>query len=272
MGPEGDRRGTLCVSSQVGCAMNCKFCFTGRLGLLSDLNTAQIVEQVMIAKRLTGGKGLNKGLNNIVFMGMGEPLQNLPAVLPALDILTAQPGLQMSPGRITVSTSGLVPQLRTLAAAHPGVQVAVSLNATTDASRTALMPVNRRWPLAVLMEALREVFPADHRRSGRLARRTHVFLEYIMLQGVNDSLEDARRLVGLVRGVAAKINLIEFNEHAGTELRGSSAASIAAFKQVLVEAGCFVTLRSSKGDDTMAACGQLGEAVIAAPHQASHYI
>eukprot|EP00192_Tetraselmis_astigmatica_P006392 CAMPEP_0117655372 /NCGR_PEP_ID=MMETSP0804-20121206/4244_1 /TAXON_ID=1074897 /ORGANISM="Tetraselmis astigmatica, Strain CCMP880" /LENGTH=444 /DNA_ID=CAMNT_0005461719 /DNA_START=93 /DNA_END=1424 /DNA_ORIENTATION=- len=266
-GQTGERT-TLCVSSQVGCAMNCKFCLTGRLGLLSDLSTAQVVEQVLVARRLARPRmaalgraptGQEQAISNVVFMGMGEPLANLPAVSPALDILTAAPGLQFSPSRITVSTSGLMPQLRQLAASHPRVQLAVSLNATTDEVRSGIMPVNRRWPLRELTQTLREIFPAAGQVGKRYPRT--VLVEYIMLEGINDSQEDAARLLHLLSGVAAKINLIQFNPHEGTTFQGSDSATINAVWKVLTDAGYLVTLRHSRGDDTMAACGQLGVSV-----------
>lgn len=240
----GPERATLCVSSQVGCAMNCQFCLTARMGLSRHLTTAEIVDQLVQARRLFP----EVWISNIVFMGMGEPLHNLDEVLPAIDILVDDRGLGLSHRRVTVSTSGLVPQIERLVAESPA-QLAVSVNATTDEIRDWLMPVNRKYPLAALFAALRAL---------PLARRARVTLEYVLLAGVNDSDEDAHRLAELVRGLPCKLNLIPFNPHPGSEFRRPGDERVAAFKALLQAQRLNTSIRTTRGDDTMAACGQLG--------------
>ncbi|KAK3270019.1 hypothetical protein CYMTET_21564 [Cymbomonas tetramitiformis] len=245
-----ESRLTLCVSSQVGCGMNCQFCLTGRMGLLSNLDTDMIVEQVVVARRMARDEDLGE-VTNVVFMGMGEPLSNLNSVLDACDILVDTGGLAFSRNKVTVSTSGLVPELRRFCSESPA-SLAVSLNATTDEVRSWLMPVNRRYNLATLIEALKEIFP----REGRAQR--HVFLEYIMLKDINDSLEDAERLVRLTEDLPCKINLISFNPHDGSEFFPSPMEQVRAFHDAVASKGRVVTIRHSRGDDASAACGQLG--------------
>lgn len=257
-------RTTLCVSSQVGCAMNCQFCYTGRMGLRAQLSTAQIVEQVVEAMRLASreseaaalglpGAAPLPPITNIVFMGMGEPLHNLSAVLSAVDILCDGTGLQFSHNKVTVSTVGLVPQLRHFVQNSPA-QLAVSLHATTDEVRKKIVPVNRKWPLETLIGSLRELFPRDPAKS----HPRHVLIEYVMLRDVNDSLEDAHRLVELMQDVECKINLIMFNPHEGTQFTASSMEQVEAFRDIIMQARRVCTIRDSRGDDEMAACGQLG--------------
>ncbi|KAK9902027.1 hypothetical protein WJX75_001626 [Coccomyxa subellipsoidea] len=268
VGPGASRpRTTLCVSSQVGCAQNCQFCFTGRMGLRAQLSAAQIVEQVVEARRhiadhnerIAAGEAPGAApiapISNIVFMGMGEPLHNAEAVATALEVLCHKQGLQFSPNKVTVSTVGLVPQMRQLALTS-GVQLAVSLHATIDEVRSWIVPLNRRYPLAVLMGALEELYPRNAALRPRAGR--HVLFEYVMLRGVNDSLEDAERLVKLTAAIECKVNLILFNPHAGTPFVASSKEQVLAFQAVLKTAGVVCTVRDSRGDDEMAACGQLG--------------
>ncbi|KAJ1689660.1 hypothetical protein LUZ63_013815 [Rhynchospora breviuscula] len=241
-------RTTVCVSSQVGCAMNCQFCYTGRMGLRKHLSTAEIVEQAIHARRLfTSEFG---SITNVVFMGMGEPLHNIDNVIKAAAIMVDDKGLHFSPRKVTISTSGLVPQLKRFLR-ESNCALAVSLNATTDEVRNWIMPVNRKYNLSVLLQTLREELQFKHRHK--------VLFEYVMLVGVNDSLDDAKRLIQLVQGIPCKINLISFNPHKGSLFKPTPEEKMIEFRNVLVEAGCVVFLRLSRGDDQMAACGQLGE-------------
>jgi 23S rRNA (adenine2503-C2)-methyltransferase len=247
--PEPDRR-TLCVSTQVGCAVGCTFCLTGTMGLSRNLTAGEIVDQVHRANRRLVERGAAPGprpLTNLVFMGMGEPLANYRNLKLALDLLLSSEGPNFSHRRVTVSTSGLVPVMRRLGAETP-VKLAVSLNATTDAQRDAIMPVNRRYPLAELMRACRE-FPT---RNGR-----RITFEYVLLGGVNDSLDDARRLADLVRGIPAKVNLIPYNENPGLGFRMPAPGAVQAFQELLVARNLTVVVRRSRGRDISAACGQL---------------
>ncbi len=247
--PDGDRL-TLCLSTQVGCGYACAFCLTGTMGLERNLTAGEIVGQLLAANaRLEPGRRVS----HLVFMGMGEPLANYPALVRALRILTdARLGLGYSPRRITVSTVGLVPGMERLAREGLGVNLAVSLHATTDEVRGRLMPVNRAFTLSVVMDAVRR-YP--------LAPRQRIFIEYVLLDGVNDSAEDAHRLVRLLRGVRAKVNLIPFNDWEGSGFRRPPLARILAFQAVLLDAGITTTVRWSKGEDIGAACGQLREPV-----------
>ncbi|CAM8919264.1 unnamed protein product [Rhodiola kirilowii] len=241
-------RTTVCVSSQVGCAMNCQFCFTGRMGLARHLTTAEIVEQAVYAQRLLSDEVGT--IKNVVFMGMGEPLQNIDNVLKATDIMVHDQGLHFSPRKVTVSTSGLVPQLKRYL--HESCcSLAVSLNATTDEVRNWIMPINRKYNISMLLETLREELRHKHKYK--------VLLEYVMLAGINDSIDDAKRLINLVQGIPCKINLLSFNPHSGSQFKPSSEEKMIQFRDVLAEAGCVVLLRLSRGDDSMAACGQLGK-------------
>lgn len=233
-------RATLCISTQVGCAMGCCFCLTGCFGLTRNLTPGEIVNQVCAAQ--SDGK-----INNIVMMGMGEPLHNLENVITALKILYAEDGLDFGPRRVTLSTSGLVPQMLELGS-RIRVGLAVSLNATTDAVRDRLMPINRTYPLAELMRACRD-FP--------LQSRDRITFEYILIRGVNDSLADARRLVGLLHGIRAKVNLIAYNEHHGSEFKSPTDKGIEEFQRILLNSGLVAVRRASKGRDISAACGQL---------------
>lgn len=240
--PDGARL-TLCVSSQAGCGMGCAFCATARMGLLRNLCPGEITGQVIAASALA----MPAKVTNIVFMGMGEPLANYDAVLTAIEILTAPWGLGFSPRRVTVSTVGVVPEIERLVA-DSAVNVAISLVATTNAVRSALMPVNRRYPLETLLGACRRL---------GLPRRKRLFFEYVLLDGVNDSDADARRLVTLMRGMRAKINLIVFNPFPGAAFAPSPRDRVLQFQALLREAGLQTNLRESRGWDIRAACGQL---------------
>ncbi|GLT86438.1 hypothetical protein SLE2022_045790 [Rubroshorea leprosula] len=241
-------RNTVCVSSQVGCAMNCQFCYTGRMGLRRHLTAAEIIEQAVFARRLLSS---DVGpITNVVFMGMGEPLHNVENVIKAADIMVHEQGLHFSPRKVTISTSGLVPQLKRFLH-ESNCALAVSLNATTDEVRNWIMPINRKYKLRLLLETLREEL--------RFKSNYKVLFEYVMLAGINDSMEDARRLIDLVKGIPCKINLISFNPHCGSQFRPSSDEKMIEFRNVLTQGGCTVFLRPSRGDDQMAACGQLGK-------------
>jgi len=237
--PEEDRA-TLCVSTQVGCAMGCRFCLTGTFKLTRNLSCSEIVNQVCAVQ--AGDR-----ITNIVLMGMGEPLANLDNVIPALQIMTSPDGFQISSRRVTVSTSGLVPEIEKLGAAVT-VNLAVSLNATTDEQRDLLMPVNRTYPIAKLIAACRN-FPLPNRRM--------ITIEYVLVRGVNDSIEDAKRLVRLLKGIPVKVNLIRFNEYEGCEFQSPEQSSIDRFHSYLLEKNLTVITRASRGADISAACGQL---------------
>ena len=267
-------RNTLCISSQVGCAMACEFCLTGTFKLTRNLSTAEIVNQIMAVKRdlvrnapdssSEGGSGLVNNddsddndeegqsspaaIRNIVLMGMGEPLHNLDNVIPAIQIMIDGNGLQLSNRRVTVSTCGLVPEMERLGREIPNVNLAVSLNATTDELRSRIMPVNRSYPLKELMKACRE-FPLPGRRK--------VTFEYVMLGGVNDTLEDAKRMLKLISDIPNKVNLIPFNEHEGCDFKAPTRAAIDAFHKYLIDRHVTVITRDSRGGDISAACGQL---------------
>ncbi|MEE8558837.1 MAG: 23S rRNA (adenine(2503)-C(2))-methyltransferase RlmN [Myxococcota bacterium] len=245
--PEGRRR-TVCLSSQVGCSLTCSFCATGRLGLLRNLRTDEIVDQLLIAREVLAERG--EGPTHVVFMGMGEPLLNLSQVIGAVRILAHPDSLGLSPRRITVSTAGVVPRLADLGQAVPvQVRLAVSLHATTDEVRDRLVPLNRRFPIAMLLAACRE-YPLPPR--GRLS------IEYTLIRGLNDRAEDGQRLVGLLRGLRAHVNLIELNPSAGSRFLPSPEPVLNRFAGILARARVPVTVRRSRGGDILAACGQLG--------------
>jgi 23S rRNA (adenine2503-C2)-methyltransferase len=247
--PEGRRR-TVCVSAQIGCGLDCTFCATGRMGLLRNLRTEEIVDQVLLARDLLATRGERP--THVVFMGMGEPLLNLRAVLSAVRILTHEDGLAIAPRRITVSTAGVVSRMADLGKAVP-VGLAVSLHATTDELRDRLVPLNRRFPLAALLDAC---------RSYPLGPRARLSFEYALIRDVNDSAEDAARLVRLISGIRALVNLIPLNEHPGAPFRAPSEAAVAGFARVLARARVPVSVRRSRGADILAACGQLGSAAL----------
>lgn len=238
-----DDRLTLCVSSEVGCNMACKFCFTAKQKLKKRLTAAQIVGQYVQAM-LTLSEG--QRISNIVFMGMGEPLDNPEAVFKAIEILHSEWGLNVSKRKITVSTSGLVPEMWRVADAK--VRLAVSLNGSNDEIRTKVMPVNRKYPLADLLAACKE-----HARKSK----DKVTFEYVLLKGVTDSLEDARRLYQLTKSIPCKINIIPFNEHPQSGFLRPSDETVKIFQDELIRLGAHVLLRKTMGRDIFAACGQL---------------
>lgn len=233
-------RNTLCISTQVGCAMGCLFCLTGTFRFKRNLTTAEIINQVCAVRR-------DAEIRNIVFMGMGEPLQNLDNLVRTIEIMLDGNGLQLSNRRITVSTCGLVPQMAELGK-RVTVNLAVSLNATTDEIRDRIMPVNRKYPLRELLKACRE-FPLPSSRK--------ITIEYVMIGGLNDSLDDAKRLLRLISDIPNKVNLIPFNEHEGCGFMAPTRAAIDAFHKYLVDRHVTVITRDSRGGDISAACGQL---------------
>ncbi|MBS0395842.1 MAG: 23S rRNA (adenine(2503)-C(2))-methyltransferase RlmN [Proteobacteria bacterium] len=242
-------RGTLCISSQVGCALDCAFCSTGAQGFNRNLEAAEIVGQVWLANRLLGaGPAGERAVTNVVLMGMGEPLANYRAVLPALQLFLDDRAFDLSRRRVTLSTSGLVPQIYRLAE-DTNVALAVSLHAPNDALRNELVPINRRHPIAELLAACWHYLDAQNGRS--------ITFEYVMLDGVNDRPEHARELAQLLAGHDAKVNLIPFNPFAGNRFRRSSAEAVTAFRDYLNSRGVTATVRRTRGDDIDAACGQL---------------
>ena len=242
--PEEERT-TLCVSTQVGCPLACSFCATGAMGFTRNLRAAEIVDQVCRMRELLPE---GREISNVVFMGMGEPLLNLDAVVEAARLLVHPKAFGLAPRRVTVSTVGIVPRLAPLLAAVP-VNLAVSLHATTDAVRDVLVPQNRHFPLAVLLGALRAL--------PQISARRPVFFEYTLIDGVNDSLDDARRLPGLLAGIPSKLNLIPMNAHPDSPHGPPPPERIDAFLRELASRGMTVTLRRSRGPDIQAACGQL---------------
>jgi 23S rRNA (adenine2503-C2)-methyltransferase len=249
--PDVGRAGALCVSSQVGCTLNCTFCHTGTQALVRNLTAGEIIAQVQIARDDLGewpSDREDRRLSNIVFMGMGEPLYNLDNVAAAIDVVSDNEGLAISRRRITVSTSGVVPELKALGA-RTQAMLAISLHATNDALRDELVPINRRYPLAELMAGIR-VYPG-------LSNARRVTFEYVMLKGVNDSPAEARALVQLLKGVPAKINLIPFNPWPGSPYECSDWGTIEAFAAVVNKAGYASPIRTPRGRDILAACGQL---------------
>jgi 23S rRNA (adenine2503-C2)-methyltransferase len=246
-----DERGTLCISSQVGCAMDCSFCATGKQGFNRNLSAAEIIGQVWMANHSLGAKpGTDRAITNIVFMGMGEPLANYKHVITAIKVLVDDFGYGLSKRRVTVSTSGLVPTMYKLAE-DCDVALAVSLHAPTDELRNVLVPINKVHPIEELMQVCRHYVDAkDH-------RHVHITFEYVMLEGVNDSLEHAKQLAQVVKDVPCKVNLIPFNSFPGTEYRRSSQPVIDRFAELLWQRGIVTITRRTRGDDIDAACGQL---------------
>jgi len=247
--PEADR-GTLCISSQVGCAMDCSFCSTGKQGLNRNMTTAEIIAQVWFAARTLGGDFQNERvISNVVFMGMGEPLANYGAVVPAIKILLDDFGFGLSKRKVTVSTSGLVPFMDRLRS-DVDTALAVSLHAPNDELRDVLVPINRKYPVAELMDACR-------RYTDGKDRKTHIVYEYVMLEGVNDSPALARDLAKLLNGMPAKVNLIPFNPFPQADYKRSKPETIKAFADILRAKKIIATTRKTRGDDIDAACGQL---------------
>ncbi len=254
--PEADR-GTLCISSQVGCTLSCTFCHTGTQRLVRNLTAGEIASQVVLARdRLAdwyretahGSEPEKRLVSNVVMMGMGEPLYNFEAVRDGLNVVADGDGLSISKRRITLSTSGVVPNI-TRAGTEIGVMLAVSLHAVTDELRSELVPLNRKYPLAELLEACRN-YPG-------LSNARRITFEYVMLKGVNDSLADARALVRLIKGIPAKINLIPFNPWPGSKYECSDWQQIEKFSEIVFDAGYASPVRTPRGRDILAACGQL---------------
>ena len=252
--PETDR-GTLCISSQVGCTLTCSFCHTGTQKLVRNLTAGEIIGQVMLARDDLNewpvqGDPNREGrlISNVVLMGMGEPLYNFENVRDGLRVIMDNEGIALGRRRITLSTSGVVPEIARTAT-EIGCLLAVSFHATTDEVRDQLVPINKKWNIAALLDALR-AYPG-------LTNSERITFEYVMLQGVNDSKEDAHRLVDLIRGIPAKINLIPFNEWPGAPYKRSSGNRIHAFADIIHDAGYASPIRTPRGEDIMAACGQL---------------
>ncbi len=243
-------RGTLCVSSQVGCALNCSFCSTAKQGFNRNLTTAEIIGQVWLAVRfLSRNNGVHdKHITNVVMMGMGEPLLNFDNVVSAMDLMMDDYAYGLSKRRVTLSTSGVIPDMLRLRECSP-VSLAVSLHAPTDELRNELVPINKKYPLAELMELCKQYFINEPRRV--------VTFEYVMLKGVNDQPEHAEQLIKLLKNVPSKVNLIPFNPFPMTEYQRSSQATIDSFRDKLVQKGINTITRKTRGDDIDAACGQL---------------
>ena len=246
--PDEDRQ-TLCISSQVGCQQACRFCLTGSGGFTRNLRAWEIVDQVLEISRMLKFEHV-RDLTNIVLMGMGEPLANFDEVVKALRVITSDWGLGFSPRRVTVSTDGLVPEIDNLGKSGMKVNLAVSLNATTDEVRDRIMPVNRRYPIKALLAACRR-YPLEARR--------RITFEYVLLAGVNDSGEDALRLTTLLKDIRCKVNLIPFNPFPGTEFGRPGDTTVRRFQKFLVDHHFTALVRESRGTDISAACGQLRE-------------
>lgn len=246
--PDGDRL-TLCLSTQVGCKMGCFFCLTGYMGFTRNLESYEILEQVMAVMRLYP----EMLITNLVFMGMGEPLDNLDNLLNALETICDPHGLAFSPRRVTLSTAGLVPEMLRFGKVFPHINLAISLNGTTDEARGKIMPVNKKYPIEKLMKGV-FAYP--------LPRRKKISYGYVMIMGLNDSNDDARRLLSLLKGVRAKVNIILLNKISGFDMEPASMERALSFQRILLEGNLSTTIRRSKGSQIMAACGQLswGEA------------
>ncbi len=239
--PDLDRL-TLCISSQVGCAMGCRFCLTGKLGLKRNLHAYEIVDQIISVSKIIKPKKVT----NIVFMGMGEPLANFENVVDSLWRITGF--MKISPRRITLSTAGIVPKILEIPKAAPMVNLAISLNATTDSVRDYIMPINKKYPIKVLLDACRR-FPLPPRR--------RITFEYVMLRDINDSDEDAHRLISLLKGIPSKVNLIPFNPFESSECKRPDDKRVFSFQEILLKGNITALIRKSKGQDILAACGQL---------------
>ncbi len=237
---------TLCLSTQVGCALGCRFCLTGKRGFVRNLEPSEIIDQIIGVRATLPPEGK---LTNLVLMGMGEPLENFQNVLGALEVIRSPLGLQFSNRRVTLSTAGIIPRMAELFSRPHFVQLAVSLNAATDEQRSELMPINRKYPLADLLAACRKL---------PLANREKITFEYVMIKGINDSEEDAFHVARLLRGIPAKINLIPFNRHPQSPYQRPEDGAIHKFREVLMAKRFTTMVRQSKGVDILAACGQLG--------------
>jgi 23S rRNA (adenine2503-C2)-methyltransferase len=245
--PDGDKT-TQCISSQVGCALDCQFCATAKLGLTRHLDAGEIVDQVYRARALLAEVEPGRRITNIVYMGMGEPLHNYDNVVRSLRILTDDKGAGLSQRRITVSTVGLVPKIAKLGEEDVRPNLAVSLNASSNEIRDRIMPVNKKFPIEKLLDTIR-AYPLEQRR--------RVTFEYVLLAGVTDSLDDAARLSRLLRGIRCKVNIIPWNPHPGSDFRRPDDAAIARFQNECKRLGLPTYLRTPRGDDIDAACGQL---------------
>jgi 23S rRNA (adenine2503-C2)-methyltransferase len=245
--PDGDKL-TQCISSQVGCALACDFCATAKMGLSRNLEPGEIADQVYRAREILAREEPGRRITNLVYMGMGEPLHNYDSVVRSLEILTHELGANFSYRRITVSTVGLVPGIEKLGREPARPNLAISLNASTDEVRDRIMPVNRRYPIARLLAAVR-AFP--------LERRRRITFEYVLLAGLNDTPADAERLAALLRGVRCKVNIIPWNPHPGAPYRRPEPEAIERFQNQAKDRGLPTYLRTPRGDDIDAACGQL---------------
>jgi 23S rRNA (adenine2503-C2)-methyltransferase len=245
--PDGDKT-TQCISSQVGCALDCQFCATAKLGLTRHLDAGEIVDQVYRARALLAEVEPGRRITNIVYMGMGEPLHNYDNVIRSLRILTDDKGAGLSQRRITVSTVGLVPKIAKLGEEDVRPNLAVSLNASSNEIRDRIMPVNKKFPIEKLLDTIR-AYPLEHRR--------RVTFEYVLLAGVTDSLDDAARLAKLLRGIRCKVNIIPWNPHPGSDFRRPEDGAIERFQNECKRLGLPTYLRTPRGDDIDAACGQL---------------
>jgi 23S rRNA (adenine2503-C2)-methyltransferase len=244
-----ESRGTLCISSQVGCSLDCSFCSTARQGFNRNLTTGEIIGQVWLARKLLAEQGIDgRAITNVVMMGMGEPLLNYKNLVPALRLMTDDYAYGLSKRRVTVSTAGVVPAINRLRE-DAEVALAVSLHASNDELRNRLVPLNRKFPLAELLAACRAYLDGQHKR--------RITFEYVMLDGINDGMEHARELAVLLRGIPSKLNLIPFNPFPHSGYRRSSDAAIARFSEYLQQQGYVATVRKTRGDDIDAACGQL---------------
>ncbi len=239
------KRLTLCVSTQAGCALGCRFCLTGRNGFKRNLAASEILNQILAVRETLTDE---KSITNVVLMGMGEPLANYENTLKAIGLMANPDAFKFSSRRITLSTVGLLPELERLAQEKISFRLAISLNATDEDSRSHLMPINRRYPLKKVLEACRK-FP--------LRRRARITFEYVLVEGVNDSLQDARRLLRILRGIPSKVNLIPLNEAPGIPFKKPSEEKIVQFQEILMQGGLTAILRKSKGAEISAACGQL---------------
>lgn len=237
---------TLCLSTQVGCPLGCKFCLTGARGFKRNLQSFEILDQIIGV-----GAALlpEEKIRNLVFMGMGEPLLNFENVLKALEIICSPQGMQFSHRRVTVSTAGIIPKMIKLLSRRNFVKLAISLNATTEEQRTWLMPINRQYPLADLLLACRQI---------PLSKRDKITFEYVLIRGINDAAADALRLASLLKGLPAKINLIPFNEHPASPFERPEEEAMQNFREILLAHRFTTVIRQSKGADILAACGQLG--------------
>jgi 23S rRNA (adenine2503-C2)-methyltransferase len=245
--PDGEKT-TQCISSQVGCAVDCQFCATAKMGLMRNLDAGEIVDQVYVARRLLAEVEPGRKLTNLVYMGMGEPLHNYDNMVKSLRILTCDKGAKLGQRRVTVSTSGLVPKLEKLGNEDVRPNLAVSLNAPNDEIRDQIMPINRKWNIGKLLAALK-AYPLEQRR--------RITFEYVLLANVNDSLRDAAQLSKLLRGFRCKVNIIPFNPHPEAPYERPSDAVIEAFQMECKRLGLPTYLRRPRGDDIDAACGQL---------------